>query len=198
MQPVPIYYEKNESEDNEERYTHIQHKKTTHAGETRWHPESRINAIHADVPADQWIKLFSDENYEIYEEDFREVERRYNEDHLSFLMTDVHDPELIPCAEQLQDTLAELMTAAKLIFDKIGKTKGMKSNALAVMNRVSKDCFLLEKAVSEHAAAMIELYPDDEILRTDFSEIDSEFLDFYIDVYKTLENYKKKENSSGC
>ena len=198
MQPVPIYYEESGPEEDEGKYSHIQHKKMAQTSEARWHPEARINAIHADVPADQWVKIFLDENYGQYEEDFREVERRYNEDRQAFLSTDVHDPELIPCAEQFQDTLAELMTAAKLIFDKIGKTKETKSNALALMNRVSKDCFVLEKAVSDHAETMIERYPDDDILRSDLSEIDSEFLDFYLDVYKTLEIYKKKGNSSAC
>ena len=198
MQPVPIYYEESGSEEDEERCTHIQHKKTTQTGEARWHPESRVTVIHAEVPTEQWIKLFPDENYGTYEADFREVEQRYNEDHLSFMTTDVHDPELIPCAEQLQDTLAELMTAAKLMFDKIGKTQGMKSAALAVMNRVSKDCFVLENAISKHAEIMVEQYPEDEVLHDDLSEIDSEFLDFYLDVYKTLENYKKKLNAFGC
>ena len=192
MQSVPIYYEESEPEEKHGDYTHITHISKNQEKDKRWHPEPRITSVSVEVPPEQWIDLFPDEDYGDYESDLREVEKRYNEDHMEFYAANIHDPELIPCAEQFQDTLAELMTAARLIFDKIGKTPEMKVCALAVMNRISKDCYALEDSVSRHAKWMMDRYPDDEVLRSDMNEIDSLFLDFYLDVYNTIGRYKKK------
>lgn len=192
MQSVPIYYENNETNDGEE-YTHISHINHNKEKETRWHPEPRLTPVSVTVSPEQWISLFPDEDYGDYESDLREVEKRYNEDRAQFYAADIHDPELIPCAEQLQETLAELMTAARLLFDKISRTEELKLCALAIMNRISKDCYALEEAVSRHAKLMEEQYPDDNILKDDLNEIDSLFLDFYLDVYNTMGRYKKRK-----
>ena len=194
MHPVPIYYENNETDENFENTTHSTHINQNQAKDRRWHPEPRENTIPVTVPPDQWIELFPEADYGEYGSDLREVERRYNEDRTAFYAADIQDPELIPCAEQLQDTLAELMTAARLLFDKIGNTPELRVCALAIMNRISKDCYALEDAVSKHAKIMEEQYPDDDVLKADLTEIDSLFLDFYLDVYNTLGRYRKKRN----
>ena len=192
MQGVPIFFEDNRKNDEDDDFSCVSPIKYSQEEDRRWHPVHRDCLNHTDVPAEQWVDLFPEEYYGEYEADIREVEKRYNEDRIQFYTADIHDPELIPCAEQLQDTLAELMTVAKLIFDKIGKTPEIKMHALDVMDRIMKDCFALEDAVSRHAKLMMERYPDDEILRDDMTEIDSLFLDFYIDIYGTLGRYKKK------
>lgn len=194
MHPVPIYYENSETEANFDNITHSTHINQNSSRDGRWHPEPRENVHSVTVSPEQWIELFPEGNYSEYESDFREVERRYNEDRTAFYAADIQDPELIPCAEQLQETLAELMTAARLLFDKNGNTPELKVCALAIMNRISKDCYSLEDAVSKHAKLMEERYPDDEILKADLTEIDSLFLDFYLDVYNTMGRYRKKRN----
>ena len=190
MQSVPIYYENNEPNEGA-GYTHIKYTNHNKEKDTRWHPEPRITSSSVTVSPEQWISLFPDEDYGDYESDLREVEKRYNEDRAQFYAADIHDPELIPCAEQLQETLAELMTAARLLFDKIARTNELKLCALAIMNRISKDCYALEDAVSRHAKLMEEQYPDDEILKDDLNEIDSLILDFYLDVHNTMGTYKR-------
>ena len=192
MHPVPIYYENSETEDEVINTTHSTHINQNQAKDKRWHPEPRGNSVIVTVAPQQWIQLFPEADYGEYESDLREVEKRYNEDRTAFYSAEIQDPELIPCAEQMQDTLAELMTAARLLFDKIGNTPELKVCALAIMNRISKDCYALEDAVSRHAKIMEEQYPDDEILKADLTEIDSLFLDFYLDVYNTMGRYRKK------
>ena len=192
MHPVPIYYENSQTEDEIINTTHSTHINQNQAKDKRWHPEPRENSVIVTVAPEQWIQLFPEADYGEYESDLREVEKRYNEDRTAFYAAEIQDPELIPCAEQMQDTLAELMTAARLLFDKIGNTPELKVCALAIMNRISKDCYALEDAVSRHAKIMEEQYPDDEILKADLTEIDSLFLDFYLDVYNTMGRYRKK------
>lgn len=191
MQPVPIYYDNNEDETTE-KYSEPKHINQHYEKKARWHPEPRFIPAPVVISPDQWTDLFPDEDYGDYESDIREVERRYNEDRIQFYSADIHDPELIPCAEQLRDTLAEVMTAARLIFDKLSFSHELKLCAMAVMNRVLKDCYALEDAVSKHAKWMMDQYPEDEVLHFDMTEIDSLFLDFYLDVYNTIGNYKKK------
>lgn len=191
MQPVPIYYENIEREESEKHFHSPASSKQKN--EKRWHPEPRNQRTDVEISQEQWIDLFPFEDYGEYEEDFREVERRYNQDRAQFYAIDFHDPELIPAAEQLQDTLTELMIGAKILFDKFCNSKTLEMCAIAIMIRVSKDCYALAEEVGQHTKLMMDQYPDDEILHEDMKEIENEFIEFYLDVYSTLGRYKKKK-----
>lgn len=195
MKPVRIYYECDEPEQVPEEHISIASKTPKTDNEKRWHPSPRMNSVSLSAVPDEKIVLFPDAEYGEYENDLREVESRYNMDHELFQLTGYDAPELIPSAEQLQDTLNDLLNAAALIFDKFGRIPGLQDRALEIMNRICKDSYAIGEKVSKHVKYMSKQFPDDEVLHEDLKEIDESFTDFYLEAYSMMVKYRKKNVS---
>ena len=192
MKPVRIYYQSDDTDQETSGQVYFSRNKNMIEYDQ---PEEGISFSSADtaaVPESEKIVFFPGTDYGEFDPEFRALEQRYNSDRSVFFHTDYHDPELIPAADQLRDTVEKMLRSAKLLFDRFGEDEKQKSCALEIMNQCCRDCFSLEDEVSKHAKLMMMQYPDDEILREDMREIDEDFLDFYLKAYHIRERYKKK------
>lgn len=192
MNPVTIYYESDEQDRETEDYISISNIIHKEENQKRLKLSPRSVSIHMTIQPEDRIALFPEIEYGEYEDNLREIETRYNIDRIQFQKTGFDAPELIPAAEQMQDTLADLLNAAKLIFDEFGKTAGVSEQALEIMNRVCKDSYAIGEEVSRHVKFMMKQFPDDAELRDDLKEIDESFTDFYLEAYSVMVKYRKK------
>lgn len=192
MNPVPIYYEKDEPDQEPEKYISISNKNNKGENKKRLQISPRPIPLHTIVLPEDKIILFPEKDYGEYTDDLREIEIRYNIDWQLFQQTAYDTPELIPAAEQMQDTLTDLLNGAKLIFEEFSEINGLQDHALELMNRVCKDSYAIGEEVSRHVKFMIKQFPNDEVLHEDLKEIDESFTDFYLDAYSMMVKYRKK------
>ncbi len=192
MNPVPIYYEKDEPEQEGEKFISISNKNHKEETKKRLKLSPRPFPAQVSIPTDDRIALFPEMDFGEYADDLREIETRYNIDWMLFQKTGFDAPELIPAAEQMQDTLTDVLNAAELIYDEFGKIDGMPEQAVEIMNRVCKDSYAVGEEVSKHVKYMMTQFPGDEELHDDLKEIDEGFTDFYLDAYSVMVKYRKK------
>ena len=192
MNPVPIYYENDEPEQEPEKYISISNKNNKGENKKRLQISPRPIPLHTIVLPEDKIILFPEKDYGEYTDDLREIEIRYNIDWQLFQQTAYDTPELIPAAEQMQDTLTDLLNAARLIFEEFSEINGLQDHSLELMNRVCKDSYAIGEEVSRHVKFMIKQFPNDEVLHEDLKEIDESFTDFYLDAYSMMVKYRKK------
>lgn len=188
MEPIRIYYEDFEPEDN--------NNSVNYAGKKR-NPEQQRNTEKEkkndpeEIQPSALIRLFPYADCGEKENYFRELEKRYTADRMDFYGLDYHAPEMIPAAERFQNTIEELCKAARNLFDESDGGAGQMT-ALDIMTRICKDCYVMEEEVSKHTKMMMESYPDDEILCEDMEDIAESLLDFSLKVYHTMMKYKHK------
>jgi hypothetical protein len=191
MEPIRIFYEETKPDEyNDPVFCAVKKHHTDEQIKTG--TGSRKNR--AEIHSSEQIQLFPDTDYGENENLFRDLEKRYNTDRAVFYKMDFHAPEMLPAAEEFQNTLEELCKAAKKLFDESGGMSGQIA-ALNIMSRICKDCYVMEEEVSKHAKMMMESYPDDELLCEDMKDIAESFLDFSLKVYHTMMKYKHKSIS---